>query len=256
MQNGTCAIINADDLGHSEAVNDAIFALISIRRVTSATILATAPGLEDAALRSKQFPSCSFGAHLCLTEFTTVTKAGASLPFVDSEGRFDSSRFAAVRPTSEIRSKIFEEWCGQIQRLQSLEVRVSHIDSHHHVHTRPWLFPVLKQVQRKFGIRKVRLSLNVYYHPEHKPSLALLTKKKIFNAALRRYYRTSTTEKFTNLRWYKLISDREKIATRSIELMTHPGDPVFAEETAILTSDWFADFAHSCRVISYDDLGN
>ncbi|MGQ9919950.1 MAG: ChbG/HpnK family deacetylase, partial [Desulfobacca sp.] len=41
-------IVNADDLGLSPEVNEGIFALMSRRQLTSATILANAPSWEAA----------------------------------------------------------------------------------------------------------------------------------------------------------------------------------------------------------------
>jgi len=41
----TLIIVNADDLGGTVAINDAIFGLMEHGLVTSATILANAPGL-------------------------------------------------------------------------------------------------------------------------------------------------------------------------------------------------------------------
>ena len=66
-------IINADDLGISQEVNDAIFGLMAEGKVTSATILANGPAVEEAARRVAEFPECSFGVHLNLTEFKPWT---------------------------------------------------------------------------------------------------------------------------------------------------------------------------------------
>ncbi|MGH8658890.1 MAG: ChbG/HpnK family deacetylase [Gammaproteobacteria bacterium] len=45
-------IINADNLGLSEPVNDAIFAMMRAGRVTSATLVANGAAVEDAATTS------------------------------------------------------------------------------------------------------------------------------------------------------------------------------------------------------------
>src|SRR5690349_11238443 len=66
-------IINADDLGMSERVNEAIFDLMAQGRVTSATVMANGPAFRHAISGISRFPACSFGAHLNLTEFAPVT---------------------------------------------------------------------------------------------------------------------------------------------------------------------------------------
>src|SRR6185312_1140149 len=56
---------------------------------------------------------------------------------------------------------ILTEWCAQIGRLRALGVTLSHFDSHHDVHTIADLFPVLKTLQNRYGVRKVRLTRNL-----------------------------------------------------------------------------------------------
>ena len=57
-------IINADDLGKSMKVNDAIFKLMDKNLITSSTIMANGDYVEDAIVRSKKYPNFSFGIHL------------------------------------------------------------------------------------------------------------------------------------------------------------------------------------------------
>lgn len=245
-------IINADDLGYSAATNKAIFDLMAEGRITSATIMANGQAVFEAAQRCKGFPQCSFGVHLCLTELSPVSQAGRELPFVDSQGNFDSSRFAASRPSRAVHHRIFLEWCEQIQLLRGLGVPVSHIDSHNHVHTRPWLFPVLKRVQAATGIRKVRASLNLYLERKHRAGRWLLVKKRLFNALLRFCYRTSTTDVFTHYEWFSELRSTTNWKGRSLELMTHPGSVNYRNETQLLRS---ADFELlRPLLISYNDL--
>src|SRR5262245_2766147 len=65
-------IVNADDLGMSESVNDAIFDGMQRNVITSATMLANGAAVESAVGRLHQFPGYSFGVHLNLTEFEPV----------------------------------------------------------------------------------------------------------------------------------------------------------------------------------------
>ncbi|MEI8045155.1 MAG: ChbG/HpnK family deacetylase [Verrucomicrobiota bacterium] len=232
-------VINADDLGYSDQVNDAVFDLMAEGRITSATMLANGQAILDAARRCKGFPQCSFGVHLCLTELMPISQAGRELPFVAGNGQFDSRCFAATRASLAVYHGIFIEWCEQIKFLRELGVPVSHIDSHHHVHTRPWLFPVLKRVQVAARIRKVRASLNLYLEEEHKPGWRLLAQKRLFNCALRLCYATSTTDIFTNFRWFEMLRSSLSLGGKTVELMTHPGSAGYQRETELLRSSNF-----------------
>ena len=151
--------VNADDLGLSEHVNAEIFRLIDAGRVTSATLIASAPAIEQAARRTHKFPNTSFGAHLNLTEFEPLTDPRGLAPLVGTDGCF-CGNVRNITIDVALRRAIRAEWNAQIGRLRMLGVDVSHIDSHHHVHTIPSLFTTLKNVQRDAGIRKVRISKN------------------------------------------------------------------------------------------------
>jgi hypothetical protein len=247
-----CVIINADDLGISEVVNDAIFDLMAQRRVTSATVMANGPAFRHAASRIRCFPRCSFGAHLNLTQFAPVTSELDAAGMTGADGLM-SRRFGRERFGPKLLAAIYHELCAQVGLLGSAGIEVSHFDSHHHVHTKPQLLPVIKALQRRFGIRKVRISKNIYT-PEQPVSPALARKKMAYNWALRNFYATRTTDGFTELLSYRTELGRRALSYRSVELMVHPGASYAAEEVAVLKSDWLTASGLDARLISYKEL--
>ena len=245
-------MVNADDLGLSEDVNAEIFRLIDAGRVTSSTLIANAPAIGQAAQRTRSYPGVSFGVHLNLTEFEPLTSSRALARLVNADGRFSDN----IRETSidaPLRWAIRAEWNAQIDRLRMLGVDISHIDSHHHVHTIPSLFTTLKHVQRDSGVRKVRISKNVFLTRE-RPAMALIAKKAIWNAALRSYVRTRTTDAFTDLGTMIGGTLRARPPGRTLELMVHPGNPGFAAETAALEQEWWRPFNYPISLLSYRDI--
>ena len=247
-------IINADDLGMSREVNDATFHLIEDGHVTSATMLANSPLIEEACERASLFPGCSFGAHLNLTQFSPLTGPGRLAPLLDDDGNLIEERIRGVSIDSSLAEEIFDEFCAQIDSLQSLGVAVGHIDSHHHVHTIPRLFSVLKRVQKKYQIRKVRISRNIYAAHE-KVSKSLLFKKSVFNFALKHYYRTKTTQGFTDFKAFIEQGTRRQIKHRTVEVMVHPGSDVYEDESDQLAAPWNEDMKFPVRLINYRDIG-
>jgi predicted glycoside hydrolase/deacetylase ChbG (UPF0249 family) len=247
------AIVNADDLGLSPTVNDAVFGLMGAGAITSATMLAVTPSVEEAAKRVREFPACSFGVHLCLTEFRPLTGNPALAPIL-ADGMFDGQKVREIPITPSLREAIADEWFAQVQRIIDLGVCPSHLDSHHHVHTVPALFGTLKRVQKRFGIRKVRVSLTIY-SPNEAPSRRLLAKKALWNAALRWWGRTTTTRDMTALSAFCDWAERgRRFGTRSIELMTHPGHPLFESETARLHAGWHRELPFPVDLISFNQL--
>lgn len=246
-------IVNADDLGMRPEVNAAVFELMSRQRISSATMMANGPAVEEAARELGNFPSCSFGAHLNLTEFRPLTNHPGLRPILADSGELRKDAIREVKITPELQEAAFEEWSAQVKRLTALGVRLSHFDSHHHVHTVPGLFWVLKRLQKRFGMRRVRITQNLY--PPHSPApRKLLWSKALWNAMLRWYYRTRTTGGFTSAERFLEISRQGRPALRSIELMSHPGGPAFEAETQMLAGPWRENLPFPATLISYNDL--
>ncbi len=254
-------IINSDDFGATQSVNDHTLDLIERGRITSATLIANAPALEDAVRRIPRHTRCSFGVHLNLTEFAPLTppeELRNLKPFLDDKGCFAGEAVLRSVPIdARARDAFFKEWCLQVKRVLSLGLPVSHFDSHNHVHTMPALFTVLKRVQREFGIRKVRTSWNVY-SASSPASSALLLKKQVWGLALRHYYRTVTTSAFTSFAvFYELAKSHRQpdlIQYDSMELMVHPGHPKFEKETQLLELDWQLELGIQTQLMSYSEL--
>ena len=146
-------IVNADDLGMDEATNEEIFRLIALNKITSSTMMANAPCIEGAIRGAKEFPQCSFGIHLNLTEFYPLSDDAGLQLLLDDQGRFMSEN-EDLKVVGATRKPIIRELSAQISRLQSYGVNISHIDSHQHIHNNPTMFPVIKYLQYKFNIKK------------------------------------------------------------------------------------------------------
>jgi predicted glycoside hydrolase/deacetylase ChbG (UPF0249 family) len=245
-------IVNADDLGMSQDVNAAIFALMAQGRLRSATVLANGPAFEAAIQQARSFPTCSFGVHLNLTQFKPLSNGPVTRLLTNDEGVMSRNiENAGVNRRRLLAA--YEEWCAQIERVASAGIPISHVDSHNHVHTTPALFPVLKAVQRRYGIRKVRVSKNLYT-ADQPCSAVLRMKKLVYNAALRSIYRTHTTDAFTEFVTFAQLSASATADCRSLEAMVHPGAAYAGPETQLLRSDWLKDRGRPTILINYHEL--
>lgn len=250
-------IINADDLGISVHVNDEIFRLMQSGKITSATMLANGPAVEAAAKRVGEFPHCSFGVHLNVTEFKPVSGAPKLAEVLSSEGAFQPDNYIRKRPVSPgLVEGIAEEWIAQVQRVKDLGVPISHLDSHHHMHTHPPLMCALAKVQQKFEIRKVRLSQNIYTNAELAGRKFHHQKKWIWQTMLRVRNKAITTDKFTKFSTFIEMLPLLHLNYKSLELMVHPGhsDPIFQQEIVDLETDWQAKCKVLIKLVSYHDL--
>jgi predicted glycoside hydrolase/deacetylase ChbG (UPF0249 family) len=249
-------IINADDLGLSQEVNEATFDLMSKRIATSATIMSNGPSVLSAIEGSKRFPACSFGVHLNLTEFRPLSRNEGLKELLGEDGEFSGVLERAPGSIKKSRTLLFamaDEWCHQIDFLQKAGVQVSHLDSHQHVHTIPFVFPVLKYVQAKYGIRRVRATRNVY-KAGGSPSQVMLWAKRAYQFSLRHFYTTRTTHVFMD---FSTFYERAVVGQQewpSVEVMVHPGSLSDCDENQLLCSSWQDRLTGTIRMINYHDV--
>lgn len=152
--NGPRLIINADDLGLSRGVNAGIEQAHQAGVVTSASLMVNLPAFNDAIEVVRRNPKLSVGLHLNLSVGPPVdNQTGSSL--VNVQGVFDRpfKRFSEL-PMDQVE----REWRGQILRFMNLGHKPTHIDSHHHIHLHPRLFPLSLRLASEFQILAVRVA--------------------------------------------------------------------------------------------------
>jgi predicted glycoside hydrolase/deacetylase ChbG (UPF0249 family) len=247
-------IVNADDLGISYDINDAIFEMMALGRVTSATILANGPAMEDAVKKAKYFPECSFGVHLNAAQFLPLTSEPGLKKILNASGVFTGNNcLRKLRIDGSLRSALVAEWCEQVEKIRAAGLFVSHLDSHDHLHTVPGVFPALKKVQAITQVKKIRLTRNVF-PMDTPPSLSKEFSKFLFNFTLKNYRSTVTTDGFTSLENFVQVAVSLLGKYRSIELMVHPGDKNLKNETELLSTEWWNRIPFPIEFISYNDL--
>lgn len=152
-------IINADDFGLCEGVNQAVAQAHSSGVLTSATIMVNMPGADDAVKIAKEMPTLGVGVHLNLTEGPPVSKEACVERLIGADGQFDRSpiRLSLLSLTGhKIREAIRTELAAQIQWVIDHGLKPTHLDSHKHIHACPALFSIVCQLAGRFGIRAVR----------------------------------------------------------------------------------------------------
>jgi len=160
-------IFNADDFGFSDDTVDATIEAFEAGLLTSATIMPAMPATERACEFAARHPEFSFGVHLTLVgngEEQPVSAPADVASLVDRDGR--------LRPTNHLRARalvgainapeIALEVRAQIEKVRSLGVEPSHVDSHQHLHKYGSVLRVLDQELRALGIDRVRGVQDLY----------------------------------------------------------------------------------------------
>lgn len=141
--------LTADDWGMSPGVNDGIYELARVGMIRRVSVLANAKYVDYRLDDLKKLPGVTFGLHYDLTHKTD----GDYL----SPARYLLSWFIIVG--SWRRHRVLDacrELKNQLDRLESLGIKATHMDGHHHMHLAPGLLPHLLPEISKRGIKEIR----------------------------------------------------------------------------------------------------
>ena len=144
-------IVNADDLGLTPAVNRGVVRAFRDGIVTSASLLVTGSAFEDGVALARQNPELDVGLHLALVEERAVLGPDVLPTLVDQTGRFPrtSAEFIRRAILGGINwLEVEREIAAQIALFQETGLRLSHLDSHQHLHMFPPVFQIVRRLAR------------------------------------------------------------------------------------------------------------
>ena len=151
-------IVNADDFGLTESVNDAVIACHQAGIVKSTSVLANGDGLCDALEKFGDHPGLGLGLHLTLVygEPAASPENVSSLIFKNGKLAAGYPKFARRYFPGRIKiSEVEYEWESQYEKLAGY--KIDHLDSHQHLHLLPGLFKLVVKLALKWGIHYVRV---------------------------------------------------------------------------------------------------
>lgn len=155
-------IINADDFGLCDGVNEAVVQAHTQGVLTSATIMAYMPAADEAVKIARQLPTLGVGVHLNLFEGSPVSKDASIDCLLNDDGQFTYSplKLSVLSIAGhKIRNAIAAELAAQIQWVIDNGLSPTHLDSHKHIHSFPAIFPIVCRLAREFEIAAIRFAL-------------------------------------------------------------------------------------------------
>lgn len=163
-------IVNADDLGLTPAVNRGVVRAFQDGIVTSASLLVTGGAFEDAVALARENPKLDVGLHLALVEGRAVLGPDVLPTLVDETGRFPrtSTEFIQRALLGGINwHEVEQEIAAQIALFQRTGLRLSHLDSHQHLHMFPPVFQIVRRLARWIDNVWIRNSAGPWRKPPH-----------------------------------------------------------------------------------------
>lgn len=159
-------IINADDFGITSSINRGIVEAHQSGILTSTSLMASGEAFEEACQLAAQNPGLDIGVHLTLDEEKSVLNGKEIPTVVGHDGRFPARTKVIQRLLTQTLKleEVEREWSAQIERCLTRGIRVTHLDSHGHIHSFPSLAAIAEKLRRFYNIgclRKPRERLSV-----------------------------------------------------------------------------------------------
>lgn len=138
-------IVNADDFGLTSGVNKGILDCHRAGSVSSASLMVNTSAVLEAVEIARAYPALGVGLHFNLTLGRPLNSTAAVRSLVGTDGCFFTRSRCEQRLMLGLlaREDIEREFHAQVERFRSSGMRMTHIDSHQHVHLFPQVFDIL-----------------------------------------------------------------------------------------------------------------
>ncbi len=244
-------IINADDFGLNQDVNEGVIRAFISGAVSNATIMIKREAFRDALSFARENRNFNVGLHLDLDNLLDFNRISPEPG--DAQARFSPARISKLLESGHVLKNLDNEIEDQIKLFKNSGLPLSHIDGHHHLHAHPLIFPRLVEKMIKHDIHTVRIAENydlVTYPPiEWEPSFYNKMKGFLLKNSI------TAADHFISGITSHGLKDLKKGVT---ELMTHPGikEPWRLRDLETISSEeWKEEMkARDIKLISFKDL--
>lgn len=126
----------------------------------------TGRAAEEAAALARENPGLGIAVHLTLVAEKPVLPPEKVSSLLGADGHFLPDHIAFIKrfAAGQIRlSELRAECEAQISRVEQLGVKISHLDSHQHLHVLPKVIDICLDLMKDHNIHKMRLPAEDYF---------------------------------------------------------------------------------------------
>ncbi len=159
-------IVNADDFGRSESINEAVIRAHRDGILTTASLMVNEAAADQAVEMARRHPNLGVGLHLALV----CGKAALSPERIPSlaapNGLFPENAVAAGLKyffSSKCRAQLRAEIGAQFERFHATGLTLDHINGHLNFHLHPVILGILMENAGQWGIRAMRLTWDPFF---------------------------------------------------------------------------------------------
>ncbi len=153
-------IVNADDFGRHLSINAAVSRAFTEGFLRSATVMPGGSAFDDAIAIARKYPGLGLGVHLTLVGEVPVLPADQIPSLVNDRGRLhdDYGAFMKKYFTGQIRlEEVRRELTAQMAKVKQTGVKLTHVDSHQHMHVLPGILEIAIRLAKDNGISAMRI---------------------------------------------------------------------------------------------------
>jgi hopanoid biosynthesis associated protein HpnK len=157
-------ILTADDFGLDIAVNEAVERAHTQGILTCASLMVGASATADAIDRARRLPQLGVGLHLTLVDGAPTLPRESVRMLIGDDGRFPADPYrqgVRILCSPAAHSQAAAEIRAQLDAFRATGLTLDHVNAHHHFHLHPIVQRVLVRLAPEYGIRAVRVPLEV-----------------------------------------------------------------------------------------------
>ena len=267
-------IVNADDFGASQSINQAVLRAHREGILTTASLMVNEPGVAEAVRMARDNPRLGVGLHL------TLLMGHAALPpekipgLANPRGEFSNDpvgvgmRYFFQR---HLREQLRAEIHVQFDKFHATGLTLDHVNGHLHLHLHPVVFSILMEDAAQLGIRHLRLTRDCldrsrrmargrwFYRVSHALIYEMLSRRArepLRQRGIRHAQITFGLLQNAQVDEAYVLKLLPELPEGDSELYSHPSLDEFKHEFAALVSPRVKDLVRELgiRLIRYQDL--
>ncbi len=153
-------IINGDDFGFSDGVNQAIITAHEQGVLTSTSLMVGGAAFDAAVDLAKAHPTLAVGLHLTLGCGRSVLPPAQIPHLVDAAGQFPEDPLTVglrYQFNAAARRELPLEIRAQLEKFRQTGLPLAHVDGHQHHHVHPVVLGEILKLAEEFQITVIRL---------------------------------------------------------------------------------------------------
>ena len=152
-------IINADDFGRHELINQAVEKALNDGCLRSATLMPGGTAFDDAVEVARRNPALGVGIHFTLVNGNPILPPQEIPSLVAANGKFHDNYGEFMKMYLQgkiVLSEVQAELAAQLEKMQRTNLKFTHFDSHQHLHHLPGIISIVLKLAKAAGIPAMR----------------------------------------------------------------------------------------------------